>query len=49
MKEFTKFLTISCMIMLMPLTLATIVAGDVWGAIICMTSILASVVLLRFN
>jgi hypothetical protein len=37
------------MILLLPLTLATIVAGDVWGAIICMTSMLASIVLLKFN
>ena len=37
------------MILLMPLTLATIVAGDVWGAIVCMTSILASFVLLQFS
>ena len=46
MNKFLKFLTISCMILLMPLTFATMLAGDVWGFIVCMTSILASFVIL---
>ena len=44
-----KVLASACIILLMPLTVATVSAGDTVSAIACVTMIFAAVFLLRFN
>lgn len=44
MNQFLKLITVACIVLLLPLTFAAITSGDVWVAILCITSILAAFV-----